>query len=300
LVAVDDIEVSIATEHFFRGEDYEFSIEHRAEIEMRDAAGRAIEDWSEPAFWIEGVISFLLGSPTWIERFYAQRDAGELDYIVQRRDAAVPRGQRQPWLTLPVIRERFEQVVAGWFAFEQSDREAFLILNEYVRASGRLLAEDRLLYLARVIELYHRGASRFEQVVIPKSEQRKRVRAILEAAPDEHTDWLQNVLSRSNEKTLRERITDLVEAFGEALAPIVGAGGVEEFAATVTDNRNYFTHYSSHLRERGRVLGGIELRQLTQRLTMVVRACVLREMNFSNVEIRALLQRDREYGAVSG
>lgn len=294
---VDDVEVELITEHRFKGEDHEFCLEHRAEVELRGEP-RPFEEWHRHAGGVEGFITFFLGYPAWIDRFNAPREEeGDVDLIYRRRETSPP-NRRGPWVPLPVIVDDFQPALEGWFGLMDSDQEAFEILSEYIRVGGRLLHQDQLLYLARIIELYHRGGDRFEQVVIPKDEHKERVAEILEASPDEHKDFLTKALSRSNEKTLRERIKELVESFGPALAPIT-AGDLDGFAGAATDNRNWHTHYSSSYKEKGKVAEGMDLYRLVRRLLMVVRACVLREMSFGNDAIAALLARDRMYQDLS-
>ena len=185
----------------------------------------------------------------------------------------------------------------GWFAFSGSDPEAFELLSEYMRFPGRLLQQDRLLYLARIIELYYRGGKRFVQSLKPRDEHKARKKAVLDAIPEAERDWVQASLARSNDKTLRERVSELVESFGEALSPLFA--DIEEFAATATDNRNYYTHYSERTKEAGRIVEGYDLYELVERLLFLVRACVLREMGFENEAIKVLLRQDRAFRRLS-
>jgi hypothetical protein len=294
---IDGVEIEIVSEHRFRSADYEFCLEHTAEIELRGSR-RPIKDWSAHAELVEPFLTFFLGYPAWIERFYVPIQEGDVEQIVARRQTAAPGSKRGPWVPLPVIVDRFERALTGWSAFAASDEDACRILREYLLAGNRLLLEDQLLYLARVIELYHRGRQRFDQVVIPKSEHRARKKEIINACPKEHREWLNDALAHSNEKALQNRITELVATFGPALEPIVGRD-VEVFAAQATDNRNYFTHYSRRYKDEGRVAEGIDLYRLVRRLLFVVRACVLREMGFENDTISKLLAGDREYDWLS-
>jgi hypothetical protein len=98
-----------------------------------------------------GFLSFFLGYPAWIERFYAPLEERRWT----RSSAGEKRPRRvasRPMVPLPVIVDRFEPALTSWFAFAASDEEAFKILGQYLRVGNRLLPEEQLLYLARVIE----------------------------------------------------------------------------------------------------------------------------------------------------
>jgi hypothetical protein len=68
----------------------------------------------------------------------------------------------------------------------------------------------------------------------------------------------------------------------------------DEFARTVRDSRNYFTHHPS--RRSGRLLDGRDLVVLQHRLWFLVRACNLGEMGCAEPEIvQRLSGRPRSY-----
>lgn len=289
---VDGLEVAPVTEHRLDVDDYRATVEHRAEFELRHADGRPMLDWRSRASQMEGLVAFLTGYPAWVERLYAPVGDDVVDYIARHRTIGrdTDAQRDRPWVKLDVIQDAFQGVVDGWFRLFDSDRAAYDQLAEYLLFGGELLLQDRLLTLARFIELYHRG--RFDQVLIAKHEHRKRIGEIVDAVPDAHREWLKNALGRSNEKTLRERIIDLIGSFGDSLLPLAD-GDAEVFAARITDNRNYYTHFSDYVRKRGRVVDGVDLFYLGRRLFMLVRACVLREMGFDDDAVAELLMRDR-------
>jgi hypothetical protein len=84
----------------------------------------------------------------------------------------------------------------------------------------------------------------------------------------------------------------VIGGFGDTLLPLAD-GNAEALAARITDNRNYYTHFSDYVRKRGRVVDGVDLFYLGRRLFMLVRACVLRETSFDDDALAELLIRDR-------
>ncbi len=295
-VDVDGGEIAFVAEHRFQADDYEFRLRHQVEVELRGAA-RSFESWQSTSEAVIGFLCFFLGYPTRPERLYAPLKDRDVELLFQHRDGFSQPRKGGPWLTLDAIRPEFEEAMKGWLAFSASDPKAFELLGEYLRFPGRLLQEDRLLYLARAIELYYRGGDRFAQTLESRSQYRARKKAVIEAVPEAERDLVTKALARSNEKTLRERISDLVASFGSALSPLFE--DLDEFAATATDNRNYYTHYSERTKEAGRVVEGYELHELVTRMLFVVRACVLREMRFTDERIAALLRTDRAFDALS-
>jgi ApeA N-terminal domain 1 len=291
---IDGDEIELVAEHRFRADEDHFSLRHLAEIEFR-GEGRPASAWDGTAGRVEGFVSFLLGHPAWIDHLYFPAQGGAAP---GRRDLPPSRASRrrlETCLDHAARRCRALRAGAAGLVCLLGQRSGDLPDPRwYLRVGGRLLHQDQLLYLARLVELYHRGAGRFEQRLIPKPEDRARKKAILAAAPTEHREWLKGALARANEKTLRDRITELVASFGEAVAPALG-GDLDTFATSATDNRNYFTHYSTHYMEEGRVLEGMDLFYLVRRLLIVVRAAILREMGFDQQEIGSLLTRDPWY-----
>jgi ApeA N-terminal domain 1 len=295
-VKVEGDEVEFVAEHNFQGDEYEFCLEHRVEVELRGSP-RPLLEWHAVSGAVVGFLCFFLGYPTKPERLYAPLEDHEVEEVFQHRDGGSGPKRGGPWITLDLIEDEFDEALRGWFAFAQSDPGAFELLSEYLRFPGRLLNQDRLLYLARIIELYYRGGDRFVQTLKPKEEHKARKKAVVEAVPECDREWVAKSLARSNEKTLRERVYELVESFGDVLFPLFEDLG--EFAAGATDNRNYYTHYSERTREAGRVVEGIELHELVTRLLFLVRACLLREMGFGDEQIKVLLGRDRTFAALA-
>jgi ApeA N-terminal domain 1 len=282
--------VAVLSEHRVTGTDFELGLEDHVEVELRGEP-RTFDEWRDLAGAIEGFIAFLTDLPVWIERFYTWDEDEAVDELWIYREGRAQADRSEPWIPLAGIQAEFEEALRGWAALSESDNAAFVILNEYLRFGGRLLHEDRLLYLARFVELYHRDKARFDQPITPKATHKQRMKEILDAVPREHHEFLKEGLAWSNEKNLRTRLDEIIQSFDGVLDPIAP----EEFAAYVTDNRNYLTHYSEKTKKAGRVLVEVDLHYLVVRLFLVVRACVLREMGFSNDAIGKLLMRDRSF-----
>lgn len=90
--------------------------------------------------------------------------------------------------------------------FRRAQREAAELLFEYQVFSDAMTPPDRLLYLARFLEAYHRGAIAARKV-----------------------DFV-------------DRVTDLLTGPGAGAGAAFG-GPPEELARVIKDTRNYYVHY---------------------------------------------------------
>jgi hypothetical protein len=97
----------------------------------------------------------------------------------------------------------------------------------------------------------------------------------------------------ANERSLAERVQQLANLHGAALLGSLGPDP-DGFAQGVADTRNYYTHYSEHLADKAET--GLDLIVMTDRLWVLVRACLLAEMGFSDDHVRELLALEPRLG----
>jgi hypothetical protein len=72
------------------------------------------------------------------------------------------------------------------------------------------------------------------------------------------------------------KILDLAKANEAHLAGIVD--DIDEFARTVLENRNYYTHHNPIWKKNGRVLFGAKLQRLNEKLKLLFQMCVLTDI----------------------
>ena len=122
------------------------------------------------------------------------------------------------------------------------------------------------LALVQAVEAYHRRAS--DETDQPPVEHEARIKAILDAAPPAHRDWLDQKLTYSNELSLRRRLKLLFTQFSSLLEDLV-----PDRKATISaiyDNRNYLTHYDPAL--KGRAATGARLLLMVEVLKFLLQA----------------------------
>lgn len=199
----------------------------------------------------------------------------------------------QPWLMLGNL-QPLDRSLSRWYTFAAELPSAFAMVAEYAQAGSTTTWEDRLLYLGRFLEQYHRA--RYSSLRLTKDEfkaRRAKVDSILRGSNDAYlADWVDSLIAHGNERRLAERLQELVESLGEIVSPIVG--DVTNWAKAVADTRNYYTHYSSYLADRA--ARGFDLVVMTRQVWWVVRACLLREMGFDKAESIHLFGFDSEQG----
>ena len=201
------------------------------------------------------------------------------------------RKPQQPWVPLGNL-QPLDRSLTRWYEFAAELPSAFAMVAEYTRAGSTTPWEDRLSYLARFVEQYHRA--KFENHRMDRQEfkqKRALVKSTLhEAKLDDLADWTHSLTEHANEKRLAERLQELVEDFGDTVSPMIAE--YEDWAKAVADTRNYYTHYSGYLKSRA--AHGFDLIVMTKQLWLVVRACLLREMGFDNAKSIELFSFDSE------
>jgi ApeA N-terminal domain 1 len=152
---------------------------------------------------------------------------------------------------------------------------------------AQLPIELRFLNLIRAIEVYHRRTDAGGR--LPPDEWEEKLARIIESAPEEDREWLEEELRWSNEVRLRARLRKLLETVSDALEDVLP----RKFVGITADTRNYLTHYDDSL--KGRALEGADLYRISEVLIFFLQACFLHELGFSSERIASLLRRNRRF-----
>ncbi|MDB6122520.1 MAG: hypothetical protein JWQ71_1513 [Pedosphaera sp.] len=81
------------------------------------------------------------------------------------------------------------------------------------------------------------------------------------------------------QQDFKGKVQELTETYKEHLNGLVD--DAEEFATTVTHNRNHYTHYNPKWKQEGRVVEGAKLYRLNEKLRLIFQMCVLSDMGIS-------------------
>lgn len=199
--------------------------------------------------------------------------------------------EAEPWLTLDALSDP-AGAVAGFYRFHEEQSSAYLILFEYLIFAAQLNPIDKLLYLARFLEVFHRTADPRERDPTEVHEVREAL--VKEALGPEHKAWAGQILRHSNEITFKERVVELLEGPAAVARPILGADPAD-FARLLGNCRNYWIHYSPE--EEKKALRDDDLDEFDDRVLLVVRACVLDHIGVPSGEAQRCLETDWRWQA---
>lgn len=179
------------------------------------------------------------------------------------------------------MKEIFPSVINKWFELFDKLAPSVNLLNELLMKRG-LPVEIQFLTAIQAVETFHRNFYGGEAT--PKIEHEKRLEVILKCSPPEHKTWLKEKLAFSNEPTLRYRLTDICDRLPEKIRSEL-VKELTTFIAAVVDTRNYYTHYSSHIKAKNKVMRTKEQFTAIQKLKIFLIASILHQLGFDEKQV---------------
>lgn len=187
---------------------------------------------------------------------------------------------------LPDIAGLEQDCFGNWFAkAEWLDPVCALYFGTLYNPSKYL--DFNFLALVQAVEAYHRRAS--DETDQPPVEHEARMKAILDAAPSSHRDWLERKLAYSNELSLRRRLKHLLTQSSTVLEDLVPDR--KAMISAIYDNRNYLTHYNPAL--KGRAAAGARLLLMVEVLKLLLQVSFLGELGLPASKISEFVSRSR-------
>lgn len=108
--------------------------------------------------------------------------------------------------------------------------------------------------------------------------------------PKKHKEFVRQKIS-NNEKSLLLRIEELSNEKTEIITPI--AHDLEKFTKKIRDSRNYYTHYGKSGKKKA--AHGVKLHWLTEKLSILLQACLLDELGFTPEQQIKLFSKNEHY-----
>jgi hypothetical protein len=217
----------------------------------------------------------LAGEEEWL-------DVGRSQLITSDKDNII----MQPFmlLSMPRLGDRLSDVVCRWLGFDGDEHRAVSLLVGLL--SERTIPSDlRFLAAVQAVEAISRVGESLHE--LDDDEFQRRRNAVSEAISDRKVrEWAERKLQYANDRAFRELLRDLVSDIGEYVDSL--APDLDRFLSDVLDNRNFYTHRDD-TRARRPLLKGGELYVLTQGLIILLKAAVLRKLDFSQEETKSLL-----------
>jgi hypothetical protein len=176
-------------------------------------------------------------------------------------------------------------VLAKWF---ELTAKTGLVIDRLLAPRYRpdTLMENRFLDVVGAAEGYHRATRR--NAVLPKATHQLRLSSIVESAPEEHRDWLRDKLANSNEPALRDRLVELCASVSGIVMPAIGSE--PEYVKSVVQARNAVSHVGTKKRP---MPGGHELWRLTEKTTLLLTACILKDLGLGDEKATEAIRRTR-------
>lgn len=191
----------------------------------------------------------------------------------------------------------FPALVARWFRY-YSEMEAILNLYFTARWNNEVPLTTKFLLLAQALEAFHNRSRKYTSAAQPKPEFRKRIDALLKGVSDrKEADWLREKLQHANQKTLAQRLGDLMADHQKEIASFVSDPGA--FATTVRHTRNYFTHFDEDLRRKGKIPDTTTLAKTTLQMRALLELCFVRDLQLPEAAAQRVTRRVQNIGFVS-
>jgi hypothetical protein len=194
------------------------------------------------------------------------------------------------------IADRAPEIIKQWFIYHERMEE---VLDLYFAVVFNITLSGNLnfLLLAQALEVYHKSTNTLTSIVQPTEEFSARRNAILECAPEEERDWLREKLHFANQKTLAEKLSDILRRHESIVSRFVP--DTKAFANKIRHTRNYHTHYDRELRDKGKVAFGNDLFELTFQMRALVEICILDDLGIYGLPVEQIVTRVNEAKIVS-
>lgn len=193
--------------------------------------------------------------------------------------------------TLRTISGQFSEAVKNWFDKQETHN---LVYDSYFVTlyNPRMYLPHRFLSLVRGLETYHRRAIGNEE--LPSDKHGKRIEEIMVSTRDIYRNWLKDKLQYSNEPSLRKRLREIVRDMTEEIEYTNKfIDDKKSFIDKVVNTRHYLTHCDPRLKEKA--VEGEELFYITQKLKILIEACLLKEIGFKKEEINSMFSESGKY-----
>jgi hypothetical protein len=194
------------------------------------------------------------------------------------------------------IESDFPKIVQRWFRYhEQLDA----VLNLYFATvfNRHLYSNHEFLFLAQALEVYHARNPNFTRAERPRTEFRQMVKTILSSVPHPLRRWLDEKLRYANEKTLAQRLDDILDRHPSEVATFIPDRAY--FTSKVRQTRNYYTHYDEELKRKGKIAEGEELFRIATQMRRLLEISILRDLGIIGTAIRRFINRWQEVDFVS-
>ena len=188
------------------------------------------------------------------------------------------------------------EIIRQWFQYhERLDAVLELYFSVIFHSTG--YGNLDFLLLAQALEAYHNLNPVYESAVEAKAQFKTRRQRIVDSAPEEERSWLKEKLHHANQKTLAQRLTDILQQHAGIIARFIT--DTKTFADKIRHTRNYHTHFDPDLLQGGKVATGVELFELTFQMRALLEICILSDLGIKGGPIERIIQRVQQVRVIS-
>jgi len=137
----------------------------------------------------------------------------------------------------------------------------------------------QFLLLIQACEYYH--SLRYDSKIIDENKYMGNLKEVLKSVDKKHKSWVNDALRNSNNKTLKLRLTELIENNSTIFKEVLS--NIDSIVQKIGDTRNYYTHYNQSIKYK--IAIGDELIFLISILFMLVKSIMLKELGFNQENI---------------
>ena len=194
--------------------------------------------------------------------------------------------------TYKEIADKFPEYLATWMSKAEVLEPVF---NLYFGTlyNRRMYLEQCFLSIIHAIEAFH--ARTFGDVWMSEDQYKPIYETLVASIPDtvsrDHQQSLDSRLKYGNEFSLRKRLKEILNKWKGVLQDYIS--NEAEFIGCVVDTRNYLTHHDESLRPN--IAHGQDLLLLTEKLQLVVIACLLGTIGFLPDTIETIFKRHAKF-----
>ena len=236
-------------------------------------------------------LSLTTGKVVFTDKLYTYAEGGHPEVTFYRGNPGVSGAERKlPHLYMRAsyqqIRASFGQVINRWYELESTIDD---VLNLYFATifNRNLYMHQQFLFLAQALEVYHRTSPNYKNMVQSKAEFRARKKQIVKAVPSEK-DWLNEKLAHANEKTLAQRLDDLLTTHADDVSQFIEDTKI--FADSVRHTRNHFTHYGTEDEQMSKVAQGVDLIKITCQMQALLEICIFKDLGIIGEPIARIIK----------
>ena len=281
-------------------------------IEISSKFEKSFEDYMNLTRLIQNFLTFSISNPTFVTEMHGRIGKDE---IGEEKNSSVidveifygavgwqPVAHNIFWADMLIpykeIESDFARLLKNWIEKAEILKPVY---DLYFASSYRAFyPENEFLNLTQALETYHRRTydGKFQSDEYFFNGLYKKLVSCIpsDLSEDFKLSLINGKLKYANEYSLRKRILLLSEHVAENMS----LNFIHEknkrilFAETVTNTRNYLTHYSPDLKEKA-ITSGEDLFKLNQQLDLLLKFCLLEELGIPFQKINELLKRDKNY-----